>query len=220
MKQDYKNDKLGEEVVHDFLCKNFYNRLNISCKSTLNCMECQKKGIDEIIGESYVDEKAAIEWATPKNGSKPLTTFTVELYTKNNSFHDNTGWLIDDRKLTNYYFFMWIWIDSEIKKNKLKYGRFVQSRWWENEKINKIHLCILDRNKLRNEIKQIYHENENKFKLFFSEVKLGKCGNVKVNNDVTLIHSMNVRNNNEAVNIKLNKKLLIRMSEYSGFIHS
>lgn len=221
MRQNYRSNKLGEEVVHDFLNKNFYSLIKRNCKSTLSCEKWQKKGVDEIIDDNYyIDEKAAIEWATPKNIKKPLQTFTIELFTKNNSFGDNKGWFIDDRKLTNYYFFMWVGVDSIIKEGELRYGRFIQNRWWEKDQIDEICLYVLNREKLKYRVKQIYDENEKKFECFFDRVKHGESNKMYIDKDVTLKRSKNDMNNNDAINIKLSRNILSQISEYKGIIRS
>lgn len=181
----------------------------------------KKKGVDEIIDDNYyIDEKAAIEWATPKNIKKPLQTFTIELFTKNNSFGDNKGWFIDDRKLTNYYFFMWVGVDSIIKEGELRYGRFIQNRWWEKDQIDEICLYVLNREKLKYRVKQIYDENEKKFECFFDRVKHGESNKMYIDKDVTLKRSKNNMNNNDAINIKLSRNILSQISEYKGIIRS
>lgn len=216
MKQNYKNDKLGEEVVHDFLCKNFYNLSKRNCKSTLYSKKCQEKGVDEIIDGFCIDEKAAIEWATPKNIKNSLSTFTVELYTKNNSSHDHYGWFIDNRKSTDYYFFMWIWVDLIKRKDELKYKKFIRDSWWEKEQIDKICLYVINRKKLRDKISQVYSENKKEFNYAFEKIKVGKDDKVKVNDDIAFIHSKNQISNSDAINLQLKKDFLGQVAEYKG----
>ena len=99
-------DEHCEQVMSQFLDKYFYNAINPTSFERVQDKERQVKGIDvvmEINDKTYsVDEKAAIRYT---NG---LKTFALELSFLNRKGILQEGWLTDERKVNDYFVFVWI----------------------------------------------------------------------------------------------------------------
>lgn len=99
-------DEHCEQVMSQFLDKYFYNAINPTSFERVQDKERQVKGIDvvmEINDKTYsIDEKAAIRYT---NG---LKTFALELSFLNRKGILQEGWLTDERKINDYFVFVWI----------------------------------------------------------------------------------------------------------------
>ena len=99
-------DEHCEQVMSQFLDKYFYNAINPTSFERVQDKERQVKGIDvvmEINDKTYsIDEKAAIRYT---NG---LKTFALELSFLNRKGILQEGWLTDERKVNDYFVFVWI----------------------------------------------------------------------------------------------------------------
>jgi hypothetical protein len=99
-------DEHCEQVMSQFLDKYFYNAINPTSFERVQDKERQVKGIDvvmEINDNTYsIDEKAAIRYT---NG---LKTFALELSFLNRKGILQEGWLTDERKINDYFVFVWI----------------------------------------------------------------------------------------------------------------
>lgn len=112
MKKDVKNmsvreyDEHCEKAMSCFLDKYFYSELENTSFERVDDRERQICGIDIILTtnkQTYnIDEKAAIRYT---NG---LKTFALELSFLDRGGKLRNGWLIDDRKINDYYVFVWI----------------------------------------------------------------------------------------------------------------
>ena len=99
-------DEHCEQIMSQFLDKYFYNAINPTSFERVQDKERQVKGIDvvmEINDKIYsIDEKAAIRYT---NG---LKTFALELSFLNRKGILQEGWLTDERKVNDYFVFVWI----------------------------------------------------------------------------------------------------------------
>lgn len=99
-------DEHCEKVMCSFLDEHFYREIGFSWKERVLDKERQVKGLDIILkrdGITYsIDEKAAIRYT---NG---LKTFALELSFLNRKGNRVDGWLIDEKKVNDYFVFVWI----------------------------------------------------------------------------------------------------------------
>ena len=99
-----KQDKKGENIVHEFLERHFYNLTKNFNRYT--DLEHQVNGIDTsftIGGVEYkCDEKAAIDYRNY------LKTFCLELSFLNRKNELTEGWLLNDNQQNNSYLFVWV----------------------------------------------------------------------------------------------------------------
>lgn len=99
-------DEHCEQIMSQFLDKYFYTAINPTTFERVQDKGRQVKGIDvvmEINEKIYsIDEKAAIRYT---NG---LKTFALELSFLNRGGIIQEGWLTDERKINDYFVFVWI----------------------------------------------------------------------------------------------------------------
>ena len=99
-------DEHCEKIMCKFLDEHFYREIGFSWKERILDKERQVKGLDVILkrdGITYnIDEKAAIRYT---NG---LKTFALELSFLNRKGNRVDGWLIDEKKVNDYFVFVWI----------------------------------------------------------------------------------------------------------------
>lgn len=109
-------DEHCEKVMAQFLDKHFYKKIGYTWRERVTDRERQVKGLDVILkrdGKVYnIDEKAAIRYT---NG---LKTFALELSFLNRKGNRVDGWLIDEKKVNDYFVFVWInKIEGELIEN-------------------------------------------------------------------------------------------------------
>jgi hypothetical protein len=109
-------DEHCEKVMAQFLDEHFYKKIGYTWRERVTDRERQVKGLDVIIkrdGKVYnIDEKAAIRYT---NG---LKTFALELSFLNRKGDRVDGWLIDEKKVNDYFVFVWInKIEGELIEN-------------------------------------------------------------------------------------------------------
>lgn len=109
-------DEHCEKVMAQFLDEHFYKKIGYTWRERVTDRERQVKGLDVILkrdGKVYnIDEKAAIRYT---NG---LNTFALELSFLNRKGNRVDGWLIDEKKINDYFVFVWInKIEGELIKN-------------------------------------------------------------------------------------------------------
>ena len=99
-------DEHCEKVMAQFLDEHFYKKIGYTWRERVTDRERQVKGLDVILkrdGKVYnIDEKAAIRYT---NG---LKTFALELSFLNRKGNRVDGWLIDEKKVNDYFVFVWI----------------------------------------------------------------------------------------------------------------
>ena len=109
-------DEHCEKVMAQFLDEHFYKKIGYTWRERVTDRERQVKGLDVILkrdGKVYnIDEKAAIRYT---NG---LKTFALELSFLNRKGNIVDGWLIDEKKINDYFVFVWInKIEGELIEN-------------------------------------------------------------------------------------------------------
>lgn len=107
-------DEHCEKVMGEFLDKYFYNENIEGTITRVKDRRLQVKGVDVIIDDGdvkfYIDEKAAIRYVG-------LKTFALELSFINRQGDINTGWLLDNKKINDYFLFVWI---NELNGTEIK----------------------------------------------------------------------------------------------------
>lgn len=109
-------DEHCEKVMAQFLDEHFYKNIGYTWRERVTDRGRQVKGLDVILkrdGKVYnIDEKAAIRYT---NG---LNTFALELSFLNRKGNRVDGWLIDEKKVNDYFVFVWInKIEGELIEN-------------------------------------------------------------------------------------------------------
>lgn len=107
-------DEHCEKVMGEFLDKYFYNENIEGTITRIKDRKLQVKGVDVVIDDGdvkfYIDEKAAIRYVG-------LKTFALELSFINRQGDVNTGWLLDNTKINDYFLFVWI---NELNGTEIK----------------------------------------------------------------------------------------------------
>ena len=107
-------DEHCEKVMGEFLDKYFYNENIEGTITRVKDRKLQVKGVDVVIDDGdvkfYIDEKAAIRYVG-------LKTFALELSFINRQGDVNTGWLLDNTKINDYFLFVWI---NELNGTEIK----------------------------------------------------------------------------------------------------
>lgn len=107
-------DEHCEKVMGEFLDKYFYNKNIEGTITRVKDRRLQVKGVDVVIDDGdvkfYIDEKAAIRYVG-------LKTFALELSFINRQGDVNTGWLLDNTKINDYFLFVWI---NELNGTEIK----------------------------------------------------------------------------------------------------
>lgn len=107
-------DEHCEKVMGEFLDKYFYNENIEGTITRVKDRSLQVKGVDVVIDDGdvkfYIDEKAAIRYVG-------LKTFALELSFINRQGDVNTGWLLDNKKINDYFLFVWI---NELNGTEIK----------------------------------------------------------------------------------------------------
>ena len=107
-------DEHCEKVMGEFLDKYFYNENIEGTITRVKDRRLQVKGVDVVIDDGdvkfYIDEKAAIRYVG-------LKTFALELSFINRQGDINTGWLLDNKKINDYFLFVWI---NELNGTEIK----------------------------------------------------------------------------------------------------
>lgn len=146
---NFKSDLAQEDLLSKYL-DNIYANKKIKFKR-IKKLDQQLQGIDVIMTVNnqsyYIDEKAQLHYL-----NIDLPTFTFELsYLKNKTSKD--GWLLDDSKLTQYYFL----ITGIILKNE-------KQKLTSCDDIESLKITTVNRNKL---IKHLASINLDKEKLLY-----------------------------------------------------
>lgn len=111
MANDFRTDLRESEVITDFLDKYFYSRLKEygifdEFQRNDNDLELQYEGIDIVVSRNgrqfLIDEKAQAHY-----GEHPLPTFAFETSYLNKYGQKKTGWLIDEKKSTDFWALVW-----------------------------------------------------------------------------------------------------------------
>ena len=155
-------DEHCEQVMSQFLDKYFYNAINPTSFERVQDKERQVKGIDvvmEINDKTFsIDEKAAIRYT---NG---LKTFALELSFLNRKGILQEGWLTDERKINDYFVFVWINKIENILIRDISSFKDVDVALVSKNKIME-HLESIGwtKDKLKTKDNQIRNENDTNF---------------------------------------------------------
>lgn len=139
-------DEHCEQIMSQFLDKYFYNAINPTSFERVQDKGRQVKGIDvvmEINGKTYsIDEKAAIRYT---NG---LKTFALELSFLNRKGILQEGWLTDERKINDYFVFVWI---NKIEDTLIK----------DISSLKDIDVALVSKNKIMEHLESIGWTKDN-----------------------------------------------------------
>jgi len=104
-----RSDSNGERELAKYMDEHFYSRVKLRAGTNvkrLDDLESQYAGIDVEIsngGQSIkIDEKAALYYV-----NRELDTFAFELSFVNKAGRINTGWFMDDSKMTTHYLLLY-----------------------------------------------------------------------------------------------------------------
>ena len=155
-------DEHCEQVMSQFLDKYFYNAINPTSFERVQDKERQVKGIDvvmEINDKTYsIDEKAAIRYT---NG---LKTFALELSFLNRKGILQEGWLTDERKINDYFVFVWInKIEDTLIKDISSLKDIDVALVSKNKIMEHLESIGWTKEKLKTKDNQIRNENDKKF---------------------------------------------------------
>ena len=121
MKSQFGRDLLVEKEISEYLDNHFYSKIVDGFKRYED-ESAQNQGIDvhfewPTLGKILVDEKSN---SSAKYINKFIPTFAFEI---KNTRSGNIGWLIDNKKLTEYYLLIYVWANNAesipISINKL-----------------------------------------------------------------------------------------------------
>jgi len=132
MKSQFGRDILIEKEISNYLDTHFYNKVVDGFKRYQSELD-QNKGIDvhfewPSLGKILVDEKSN---SSAKYINQFIPTFAFEI---KNTSSGNTGWLIDNKKLTEYYLLIYVWANNA---ESIPIG------------INKLHCILVNRKAIR-----------------------------------------------------------------------
>lgn len=153
MQSRFNRDIQVESEIAKYLDNKFYNNFVTGFKR-YNDELSQNQGIDvhfewPTLGKILVDEKSN---SSPKYINKFIPTFAFEIQ---NTRSGNIGWLIDDKKLTEYYLLIYVW------------ARYPES---VPISVEKLHCILVSRKSIRD-----YLESNN----FSDKELLAKCDMAK-----------------------------------------
>lgn len=148
--------------MSQFLDKYFYNVINPTSFERVQDKGRQVKGIDvvmEINGKTYsIDEKAAIRYT---NG---LKTFALELSFLNRKGILQEGWLTDERKINDYFVFVWInKIEDTLIKDISSLKDIDVALVSKNKIMEHLESIGWTKDNLKTKDNQIRNENDKKF---------------------------------------------------------
>lgn len=131
-----KYDEHCEKIISSILDEHFYTEPGITLFERVTNKQLQINGIDVLFslnGQNYtVDEKAAVRWVG-------LKTFALELSFLGRNDQVRNGWLLDGKKINDYFVFVWI--------NKLNH-RIIQ----DASSINNIDVALVSKDKILNHL--------------------------------------------------------------------
>lgn len=141
-----KYDEHCEQIMSQFLDKYFYTAINPTSFERVQDKVRQVKGVDvvmEINEKTYsIDEKAAIRYT---NG---LKTFALELSFLNRGGIIQEGWLTDERKINDYFVFVWI---NKIEDTLIK----------DISSLKDVDVALVSKNKIMEHLESIGWTKEN-----------------------------------------------------------
>jgi hypothetical protein len=190
-------DEHCEKAMAQFLDEYFYKEIGFSWKERVTDRERQIKGLDVILKRNdiqyNIDEKAAIRYT---NG---LRTFSLELSFLDRGGKRRDGWLIDEKKVNDYYVFVWInKIDGELIENK--------------DSFKDVDVALVSKEKIMFHLESLGWDVD---KLFLKDERIRdgidtKLGDIK-KNGCKFVYSEHLRE--KPINVLLPKETYINISE-------
>lgn len=216
MESTRKQDIIVEREVAKFLDENLYNDSDIFKEflRTPNRDE-QLLGYDVILSTrdgklkwAVVDEKVAARYANTKLG-----TFALEISFLNKSGKEIVGWLIDEKKKTEYYLCGWI-TKSDIPYDEEKKRYLTEELTKDN--IISMDWCLVSRDKILKHLESLGWTID---KIKRQSDKIRKNDGVSTNkfiDGVTFRYSNNL--SEKPINLLMWKSTYFKISDYSGKI--
>jgi hypothetical protein len=211
-----KQDIIVEREVAKFLDENLYNNSDIF-KEFLRTpnREEQLLGYDVMLSTwdgrlkwAVVDEKVAARYA-----NKKLGTFALEISFLNKSGKEIVGWLIDEKKKTEYYLCGWI-TKSDIPYDEEKKRYLTEELTKDN--IISMDWCLVSRDKILKHLESLGWTID---KIKRQSDKIRKNDGVSTNkfiDGVTFRYSNNLAE--KPINLLMWKSTYFKISDYSGKI--
>lgn len=189
-------DEHCEKIMSDFLLEHFYKQLNPISIERITDKKRQVKGVDVILNIDdniyIIDEKASIRYIN-------LKTFALELSFIGRNGNINTGWLLDEKKINNYYLFVWI--------NELKHDLI-----YSINSIKDVDVALIKKNDILNYLSTIGWDEE-KLKIKDNKIRNNEneyMGNLK---NYGCKFSFSKQLIEKPINILLPKETYIKLSE-------
>lgn len=189
-------DEHCEKIMSDFLHEYFYKQLNPKTIERIIDKYRQIQGIDVIlqIGDKIytIDEKASIRYIN-------LKTFALELSFIGKNGNVNTGWLLDENKINDYYLLVWI--------NELKHDAI-----YNINSIKNVDVALVEKEKILNYLSTIGW-NKEKLKIKNNNIRNNPyeyMGNIKKYNCKFSYSKQLIE---KPINILLPKETYIKLSE-------
>ena len=189
-------DEYCEKIMSDFLHEYFYKQLNPKTIERIIDKYRQIQGIDVIlqIGDKIytIDEKASIRYIN-------LKTFALELSFIGKNGNVNTGWLLDENKINDYYLLVWI--------NELKHDAI-----YNINSIKNVDVALVEKEKILNYLSTIGW-NKEKLKIKNNNIRNNPyeyMGNIKKYNCKFSYSKQLIE---KPINILLPKETYIKLSE-------
>lgn len=189
-------DEYCEKIMSDFLHEYFYKQLNPKTIERIIDKNRQIQGIDVIlqIGDKIytIDEKASIRYIN-------LKTFALELSFIGKNGNVNTGWLLDENKINDYYLLVWI--------NELKHDAI-----YNINSIKNVDVALVEKEKILNYLSTIGW-NKEKLKIKNNNIRNNPyeyMGNIKKYNCKFSYSKQLIE---KPINILLPKETYIKLSE-------
>lgn len=189
-------DEYCENIMSEFLLKNFYNTLNPKSIQKINDKNLQIKGVDIILNLNdkiyYIDEKAAIRYVN-------LKTFALELSFIDKKGNTKIGWLLDKNKINDYFLFVWI---NELYDDKI----------YNINSIKNVDVALVNKSKIFSylnsigwTVENLYNKNNN-----IRNKNDNRMGNIK-KNKCKFSYSINLKE--KPINILLPKETYINIAD-------
>ena len=189
-------DEHCEKIMSDFLHEYFYKQLNPKTIERIIDKNRQIQGIDVIlqIGDKIytIDEKASIRYIN-------LKTFALELSFIGKNGNVNTGWLLDENKINDYYLLVWI--------NELKHDAI-----YNINSIKNVDVALVEKEKILNYLSTIGW-NKEKLKIKNNNIRNNPyeyMGDIKKYNCKFSYSKQLIE---KPINILLPKETYIKLSE-------
>lgn len=201
-------DTFVEQELCKFLDKTIYKHHYFQDVHRINDKEKQIKGIDIQFSipcinlyNIKVDEKAQLK---KQYIGKPLKTFSLELSTLDKNGYEQTGWFLDERKETQFYFFIWI-LNTE------------NNDYMKTDDINEIAFCLVEHKKIMNFLERYGYSKQRLLEINQEIRQKNKYGQIdKDSKPFYFFYSTQLAE--KPVNLVMNKKIYYQLSDFYGVV--